>query len=291
MTKSLSLFLACLGTAALLSAGSAADTMASGRLDPVRIWGPVTKTEAGDEDIKFFFMNNQSGQSHAGELQVIVSNVYTRILDATTGLPFPYDNMKPGDTAYVYIGPALSASLNPMANASLVLCNVPAGYKVPDYLTVESLSWNSAKTEAVLTATNGSVYTVPSNCETTPYLSKNIVTIDDLTPGTSCLLWSDDHDQASRIINFSNPGIPVEELPMEPGWQKLNNNWYYYDSNRTMVHGWVMIDGKKYYMDPESGIMHTGFLTLEGSTYYFQEDGTLLTSSRLFTPDENGVLH
>lgn len=291
MTKSLKLFLACLGTAAFVSVAAAADAMASGRLDPVRVWGPVTKTETGGEDIKFFFMNNQSGQSYAGELQVIVSNVYTRILDATTGLPFPYDDMKPGDTAYVYVGPALSASLNPMANASLVLCNVPMGYKVPDYLTVESLSWNTGKTEAVLTATNGAVFTVPSTCETAPYLSKNIVTIDDLTPGTSCLLWSDNQNQATRIINFSKPGVPIEELPMEPGWHQLNNNWYYYDKDGAMAHGWVTDGGDRYYMDPESGVMRTGFLTLEGSTYYFQQDGRLLTSPMLFTPDENGVLH
>lgn len=291
MTKSIKLFLACLGTAALLSAGAAGDAWASGRLDPVRIWGPVTRTEAGGEDVKLFYMNNQSGQSYAGELQVIVSNVYTRILDATTGLPFPYENMKPGDTAYVYVGPALPASINPMANASLVLCNVPAGYKVPDYLTVESLSWNSAGTEAVLTATNGSVFTVPAGCETTPYLSKNIVTVDDLTPGTSCLLWSDDQNHASRIINFSKPGVPIEELPMEPGWQKLNNSWYYYDSAGTMAHGWVLDGGNRYYMDLETGVMHTGFLTLDGATYYFLDDGKLLTSPKLFTPDENGVLH
>lgn len=291
MTKPLKLFLACLAAAAFLSAGSPAKALASGRLDPVRIWGPVTKTETGSEDIKFFFMNNQSGQSYSGELQVIVSNVYTRILDAATGLPFPYEQMKPGDTAYVYVGPALSASLNPMVNASLVLCNVPVGYKVPDYVTVESLSWNSARTEAVLTATNGAVFTIPSDCETTPYLSRNIVTIDDLTSGTSCLLWSDSQNRASRIINFSAPGIPIEELPMKPGWQKMNNSWYYYNSDGTMARGWVLDKGKHYYMDPDSGIMYTGFLTLEGATYYFQEDGSLLTSPKLFIPDENGVLH
>ena len=50
-----------------------------------------------------------------------------------------------------------------MPNASLELCNIPAGYRLPEYLTVESLSWNAAKTQASLTATNGNVYTIPSD--------------------------------------------------------------------------------------------------------------------------------
>lgn len=291
MTKSISSTLACLCAAALLTMGAPGVSQASSsRLDPVRIWGPVTRTEAGGEDIKILFLNNQSGLSFSGELQITVSNVYTRVLDATTGMPFPYENIRTGDTAYVYIGPALSSSLPPMANASLVLCNIPADYRVPDYLTVESLSWNASKTQASLTATNGSVYTIPSGCETIPYSSSNIVTIDDLTPGTSCLLWCNKDNLASRIINFSNPGVPIEQLPMDPGWQKINNNWYYYKADGTMAHGWVMDNDKRYYLDLNSGVMHTGFLTLDGNTYYFTEDGSLLTDPMTFTPDENGVL-
>lgn len=292
MTKFIPSILACLCAATFLTVGVPGTAQASSsRLDPVRVWGPVTKTEAGGEDIKLLFLNNQSGLSFTGELQITVSNVYTRVLDATTGMPFPYENIRTGDTAYVYIGPALPSSLTPMANASLALCNIPAGYRVPEYLTVESLSWNSAKTQASLTATNGNVYTIPSDCQTVPYLSSNIVTIDDLTPGVSCLLWCDENNLSSRIINFSKPGVPIEQLPMDPGWQKINNTWYYYNSDGTMAHGWVTDHDKQYYFDLNSGIMHTGFLTLDGNTYYFTEDGSLLTEPRMFTPDENGALH
>lgn len=78
---------------------------------------------------------------------------------------------------------------------------------------------------------------------------------------------------------------------MDPGWQKINNTWYYYNSDGTMAHGWVTDHNKQYYFDLNSGIMHTGFLTLDGNTYYFTEDGSLLTEPRMFTPDENGALH
>lgn len=291
MTNSVKAFLACLCTAAVFAAAPADSYGAASLLDPIRIWGPVAKTDAGGDDVRFLSVNNQSGLAYDGELQITVSNVYTRILDATTGHPYSYENIREGETAYIYIGPAMTMSINPMANASLVLCNVPAGYKVPDYIKVESLSWNTFKTQATLTATNGSVYTIPKDCETTPYLSSNIVTLDDLTPGTSCLLWSDQENTASKIINFSNPGKPIEDIPLEPGWHKLNGSWYYYDENGAMAHGWITDMGKQYYLDPETGVMHTGFLTLEGSTYYLLPDGSLLTSARMFVPDENGVLH
>lgn len=290
MSKSIKTFLVCLCTT-ILTANTAITPYAASLLDPIRVWGPVTKAETGGEDIKFFYLDNQSGQSHSGDLQITVSNIYTRILDATTGLPFSYENIQDGETVYAYVGPAMSLSLIPMANASLVLCNVPAGYKVPDYLTVESLAWNTAKTQAVLTATNGSKYIIPADCETTPYLSGNIVTLEDLTPGCSCLLWSDAQNTASRIINFSNMGIPVEDLPMEAGWQNINGNWYYYKEDGTMAVEWLLDNGKCYYFDPETGIMRTGFLTLNNSTYYLQEDGSLLTSPRTFTPDASGILH
>ena len=52
-----------------------------------------------------------------------------------------------------------------------------------------------------------------------------------------------------------------------------------------------MDGGDWYYLNPETGLMVTGFLTLEGKTYYLQEDGRMLTQPKTFTPDENGVLH
>lgn len=290
MTKSIKTFLVCF-CATIFTVNAVINTHAASLLDPIRVWGPATKSETGGEDVKFLSLNNQSGQSHNGELQIIVSDVYTRILDATTGVPFPYEDIEDGETIYAYIGPAMSLSLTPMANASLVLCNIPAGYKVPDYLTVESLSWNTAKTQAALTATNGAKYLVPVGCETTPYLSRNIVTLDDLTPGCSCLLWSDDQNVASRIINFSNMGTPIENLPMEAGWQNIDDNWYYYKEDGTMALEWLLDNGKYYYFNPETGILHTGFLTLGNNTYYLQEDGSLLTSPRTFVPDTTGVLH
>lgn len=58
-----------------------------------------------------------------------------------------------------------------------------------------------------------------------------------------------------------------------------------------MAKGWLAEGGKQYYMDPETGSMRTGFLVLDGNVYYLQNDGSLLTSPKTFTPDRNGILH
>ncbi|MGL6217415.1 MAG: hypothetical protein ACRC36_05225, partial [Lacrimispora sphenoides] len=118
-----------------------------------------------------------------------------------------------------------------------------------------------------------------------PYLTRNIVTVHDLTKGRNCLVWSTDN-AISKIMVFPNSGTS----DMQTGWVKKDGNWYFYDSNGLSYTGWLKDNGNWYYLDPESGIMRTGFITLEGKTYYLQKDGRMLTSAKTFIPDENGVL-
>ncbi|MBP3853531.1 MAG: S8 family serine peptidase, partial [Erysipelotrichaceae bacterium] len=45
----------------------------------------------------------------------------------------------------------------------------------------------------------------------------------------------------------------------------------YYNNNGQMVLGWQNISGKTYYFDPSSGAMQTGYQTIEGNWYWFNE--------------------
>ncbi|MGU8131621.1 hypothetical protein ACV3S0_04625 [Clostridium perfringens] len=40
---------------------------------------------------------------------------------------------------------------------------------------------------------------------------------------------------------------------MTVGWKKINNDWYYFNSNGEMQTGWQYINGNSYYFD-EKGI-------------------------------------
>ena len=41
------------------------------------------------------------------------------------------------------------------------------------------------------------------DCNIFPYLTRNIVTLDDLTQGRKCLVWSTDDNTAERIMVFA----------------------------------------------------------------------------------------
>ena len=110
-------------------------------------------------------------------------------------------------------------------------------------------------------------------------------------------IWSDSESRATKIVAFARsfsentegvkgPGSTVQRF----GWSEKDGSWYYY-SKDGLHKGWLSEQGSWYYLDPETGVMQTGFLTIDGKTYYLNDDGRMETGSITFTPDENGVLH
>lgn len=184
----------------------------------IRVYGPATKLEDGR-----ISLDNQSDMSSSGEMILNLSD-QTYILDAVTGLPVAFDEIKDGDTIYAYIGPAMTMSLPPMTNAQLILTNIPADFKVPDYVEVKSVVTDAATSESVLTTADGDTFTLSKDCSIFPYLTRNIVTLDDLTQGRTCLVWSDEENVATKIMVFApsseetasegseaaDPGAPVQ---------------------------------------------------------------------------------
>lgn len=288
MKKRLKSLLSCLCLAAMISTagtiGIQANTTDSS-LEAIRIYGPVTKTDGGSLSI-----HNNSKDSYQGQIQINISDK-TRILDAVTGYPVSYDKIRDGETAYIDISPVMTMSIPPMSNAIMILYNIPADYKVPEYVNVESMSMNAAGTSGTLTAANGINYTIPGNAQIVPYMTRNVVTIQDLVKGTTCLLWSDSQNNASKVMIFPNDGNASHEPTTQTGWVKKGNVWYYFDKQGQLFTGWLQDKNDWYYLDPSTGIMKTGFVTVEDKTYYMLEDGRMLKKSKTFTPDENGVLH
>ena len=97
----------------------------------------------------------------------------------------------------------MTMSLPPMTNADVIFANIPADAKVPDYIEVQSLVTDAATSKSVLTAADGTEYTVESDCNIFPYLTRNIVTLDDLTQGRKCVVWSDEDNAAMQIMVFA----------------------------------------------------------------------------------------
>ena len=52
-------------------------------------------------------------------------------------------------------------------------------------------------------------------------------------------------------------------------WELIEGNWKFYDESHNEVRGWVNTESGLYYIDPDKGIMITGWKNIEGKWYYF----------------------
>ena len=191
--------LAVPAAAAEASAGEAAST----RPGPVQVWGTLTWLEDGG-----LLVENSS--EDAAFDAVILHGESIICLDAVTGDPMDIQELEDGDTIYAWVGPAMTMSLPPHATAILILGNIPAGYAVPQYYEIVSVTPQAmaaiypppAMTWTEVTATDGTTLTITNGAALTPYLTRNIVRLEDLIPGTRILVWSDAQGEPEKVLVF-----------------------------------------------------------------------------------------
>ena len=161
------------------------------------ISGPVLSVENGQ-----ITMDNQSGNSYAGEVVLTVSSDTTTIVDGEQGLPVDLSEIKVGDTIYAYIGPAMTMSLPPQTNAEFIVCKVPADAKAPEYVKVKSMEENKDESWT-LVSDAGTTYQIAADCPIQPYLTRQIVKLIDVVDGSRVLIWSDAQNQAQKLVLFA----------------------------------------------------------------------------------------
>lgn len=164
--------------------------------ETIRVWGPVLSVEDGS-----VMIDNQSGISSPGEMILQIAEE-TRILGAENGFPVELSEIEEGEMIYVNIGPAMTMSLPPQTTAEVIICEVPEDFKAPDYVQVVSME--QAKDDSyVLNASNGETYQVAADCEILPFLTRNIVMLQDVTEGSTVMVWSDAENQVQRLVLFA----------------------------------------------------------------------------------------
>ena len=275
--------------------GESAGTEIPAILSPFLVYGNIEKMDDG----RLFLTSSADDAIHK---EVIITTGEAKILDAVTGMPVSYDSLTDGQIVYAYVGPAMTMSLPPMANAEIILANIPADGNVPVYGIVSDQQVNSDGS-ASITLSDGQEIQIPADCVVTPYLTRNIVTVHDLIPGTPCLIWSDG-GTASQIMVFAGNVLTDNQVTQESdesedsdnavipmGWISQDGQWVYYDKSGELHKGWLEYNGDWYYLDEENGIMQTGFVSVDGKTYYLLSDGKMLTRPMVFTPASDGSLH
>ena len=184
--------------AALLSIPAAAaetEEETPARLGPVAYWGTVTWI---DEDSFLLDRGERDDLSDA----VVVHVGDAPCLDAVTGNTLNLDTLEDGDTVYVWVGPAMMLSMPPQSAASLILGNIPADYAVPQYYEITGSVITEASAVLSVAGSNDTV-TVPASAQVSPYLTRNLVTLADLVPGTRILVWSDAKGTPEKVLVFA----------------------------------------------------------------------------------------
>ena len=162
------------------------DTEAAGEAtaaETICVYGPVSEVTSDSVTI-----DNQSGISSAGEM-VITFSPETPIFDAETGNPVDMTEAETGTVVYAYIGDAMAMSEPPITNGQLFFVHVTDVSAVPVYTEIESVKKSAENT-------------VSAETRILPYLTRNIVTADDLEAGKKCAIWADAEGKVSRLVLF-----------------------------------------------------------------------------------------
>ena len=118
------------------------------------------------------------------------------------------EDAKDGDSLHIWVGPAMTMSLPPQTSALIVVGNVPADYKVPEFYKVTGTDKTvmpaiypaPERTEVNLPVAGGETLTIPVSAQFTPWLTRQIVTVDDLVPGSQILTWKDKDGKVEKVL-------------------------------------------------------------------------------------------
>jgi hypothetical protein len=152
------------------------------KLSSIRVYGQAAQIEENRITL-------ENGGENA-EFPSIVINISedTRILNAVDGMPVKLADIRENESVYAYVGPAMTKSLPPITNAELILVGIPADFAVPSYVEVESVETGESG-QVVVNTNRDESFVVGKDTSIFPFLTKNIVTVDDIRPGTKLLAW------------------------------------------------------------------------------------------------------
>ncbi len=115
---------------------------------------------------------------------------------------------------------------------------------------------------------------------------------------TKIILWLSASLLALLMVAFSILYF-VLQVPLfdRSGWQTTQQGQCrYLDYYGRSLKRWQTIENERYYFDPQTGFMHTGWLDTEEGYYYLRQDGTVTTGwlnldTERYYFDNAGIMH
>ena len=201
MKKLLSVLLTLAALSAALCVTAAAAETAPAAEEPeklppfVQVWGKVSPWEG-----EGIYLKNDDKDSHLNE--VVIHPGDAPAVDGATGLPLDLEKVKEGDTLYVWTGPAMALSLPPQMSALVIVGNVPAGAAAPEFCEIAQRAVSPApgdKGNPTFALTGGETLEVTDKTVYTPWLTRQMVRMEDLNPGDRALVWKDKNGAAEKV--------------------------------------------------------------------------------------------
>ncbi len=166
----------------------------------IKMWGPVLELS---EDSFSFTRQFPDQEGYTEEVIVHIDPENTLILDGEYGLPVGMDQLKKGETVYIYAGPAMTLSLPPQVTAQIIFVGMPQSGIMPDYVTAEEPLTEDGQGGFLLKAVGGIEFNVPPDCPITPYLTRQMVTLSDISQGRRMLIWNQADGKVEKIVLFN----------------------------------------------------------------------------------------
>ncbi|SFD24181.1 stalk domain-containing protein [Clostridium uliginosum] len=179
----------------------------------VQVWGKVEEKNDGKIHIK--------NSSNINNDMILNISHETIIIDAVSGLPVPLKDINLNEDIYAYISPVMTLSLPPMSNAKAIIVNIPQDFKVPNYIEVQSINQNYDGSITVKSDDGLVEATLDRNTNVFPYLTKNIVTIDNIKIGSTLFLWGKEEKGKMQTMENTKKIKVEKSLIMPYGYSAL----------------------------------------------------------------------
>lgn len=105
---------------------------------------------------------------------------------------------------YVYPGPAMTLSLPAQMVAQVVFVDIRQDGAVPEYVAAAGPLADDGQGGFLFKTPGGREFKVPADCQIIPYLTRQMVRLEDIQEGSRCLLWSGADGAVEKIVLFAS---------------------------------------------------------------------------------------
>ena len=168
---------------------------------PVGDFGTIASADAatGDITINTVVKGSAADSSDDSTEEVVYHTIDgVPIIDAVSGLPVDISELQKGSDVYAWAGDTMTMSLPPQTNLQAMIVNIPADAPAPQYVVVKGLEWSKDDTDLTFTDQDGRTWNADSAVQITPYLTKQIVKLEDVKNGSRLFVWPSSESDASE---------------------------------------------------------------------------------------------